>query len=134
MNGPPGKRKVDDESTPAVTTTKAKTRKYDEAYLALGFTNTTVGSEERPQCVVCLKILFSDSMKPKKLRRHLDTSHSEHKEKPVDFFRKKLLNCHSQRSDRRIFKIIDTYLKEANLKLWRGLCGDVHRRGSGNGW
>lgn len=27
---------------------KAKTRKYDEAYVALGFTVTTVGDEERP--------------------------------------------------------------------------------------
>ena len=29
---------------------KAKTRKYDEAYVAFGFTVTTVGNEERPVC------------------------------------------------------------------------------------
>ncbi|KAL1264119.1 hypothetical protein QQF64_004474 [Cirrhinus molitorella] len=57
-----------------------------------------VGDEERPQCVVCLKILASDSMKPNKLRRHLETLHHEHKDKPVDFFRKKLLNCRAQQS------------------------------------
>ncbi len=61
----PGKRKVDDECTSNITTT-TKRRKYDEAYLALGFSSTTVGDEERPQCVVCLKILASDSMKPNK--------------------------------------------------------------------
>ncbi len=82
----PGKRKVDDESTSNITTT-TKRRKYDEAYLALRFTSTLVGDEERPQCVVCLKILASDNMKPNKLRRDLEMSHHEHKDKPVDFFR-----------------------------------------------
>ncbi|XP_059366129.1 zinc finger BED domain-containing protein 5-like [Carassius carassius] len=93
----PAKRKPD-ESSPNVATSKAKTRKYDEAYLALGFTSTTVGKEERPQCVVCLKILACDSLKPNKLKRHLETTHPEHKDKPVEFFRKKLTHCHAQQS------------------------------------
>ncbi|XP_059372832.1 zinc finger BED domain-containing protein 5-like [Carassius carassius] len=92
----PAKRKPDDESSPNVATSKAKTRKYDEAYLALGFTSTTVGKEERPQCVVCLKILACDSLKPNKLKRHLETTHPEHKDKPVEFFRKKLTQCRAQ--------------------------------------
>lgn len=46
----------------------AKTRKYDEAYLPPSFTSTTVGSEERPQCVVRMKILAADNLKPNKLR------------------------------------------------------------------
>ena len=49
---------------------KAKTRKYDGAYVAFGFTVTTVGNEERPVCLLCLKMLAADSMKPNKLRRH----------------------------------------------------------------
>ncbi|TKS64936.1 Zinc finger BED domain-containing protein 5 [Collichthys lucidus] len=94
----PAKRKPDYESSPNVATSKAKTRKYDEAYLALGFTSTTVGKEERPQCVVCLKILARDSLKPNKLKRHLETTHPEHKDKPVEFFRKKLTHCRAQQS------------------------------------
>lgn len=77
VNGLPGKRKAAD--------TKTQTKKYDEAYLALSFTSTTVGNEERPHCVACLKILASDIMKLNKLRRHLDISHPKHKEKPIDF-------------------------------------------------
>lgn len=76
MKGLPGK------------TTKTKTYVYDEAYLSLSFASTTEGSEERPQCIVCLKVLASDSMELNKLRRHLETSHPDHKEKPIDFFRK----------------------------------------------
>ena len=49
-------------------------RKYDEEYLALGFTAAVVGAEERPLCVLCLKPLAADSMRPNKLRRHLETT------------------------------------------------------------
>ncbi|XP_040896345.1 zinc finger BED domain-containing protein 5 [Toxotes jaculatrix] len=99
VRGLPTKRRAEDESSPTQSTTsKAKTRKYDEAYIALGFTSTTVGNKERPQCVMCLKILASDSLKPNKLRRHLETKHPEHKDKPVDFFKKKLINCRAQQS------------------------------------
>ncbi|XP_053171455.1 zinc finger BED domain-containing protein 5-like [Scomber japonicus] len=68
---------------------KAKTRKYDEAYVALGFTVTTVGNEERPVCLLCLKILAADSLKPNKLRRHLNTLHPNQADKPLEFFQRK---------------------------------------------
>lgn len=65
---------------------KAKRRKYDEAYRAPGFTVTTVGDERRPVCLLRLKMLAADSMKPNKLGRHLQTTHPQHAEKPLDFF------------------------------------------------
>jgi len=46
----------------------AKKRRYDDTYLNCGFTCTAVGNEERPQCVLCLKALACDSLKPNKLR------------------------------------------------------------------
>lgn len=102
LTGLPRKRKTEDEASPNVLpkqfSSKAKTRKYDDTYLAFGFTCTTVGNEERPQCVVCLKVLACDSLKPNKLRRHLETKHPEHKDKPVEFFRQKLVNCRAQQS------------------------------------
>ena len=52
-----------------------KTRKYDDSSLSLGFTSTVVSGTERPQCVLCLNILAMDSMKPSKLKCHLETQH-----------------------------------------------------------
>lgn len=85
------KRKVerDGDNETNVSLPKAKTRKYDEAYVALGFTVTTVGDEERPVCLLCLKMLAADSMKPNKLRRHLKTLHPNHADKPLEFFQRK---------------------------------------------
>ena len=53
-------------------TTSSKRRKYDENYIALGFTCIGTGSSTRPQCVICAKVLSHNSMKPSLLRRHLE--------------------------------------------------------------
>ncbi|KAG8300367.1 hypothetical protein J6590_077799 [Homalodisca vitripennis] len=45
-----------------------KVRKYDNSYLSLGFTKTIINNQELPQCVICLAVLTSDSMKPKKTK------------------------------------------------------------------
>ncbi|KAM3838159.1 zinc finger BED domain-containing protein 5-like [Diretmus argenteus] len=76
----------------------AARRKYDDAYLALGFTVTVVGDEERPVCVLCLKTLAADSMKPNKLKRHLETLHPAHSNKPVEFFQRKLSEYRAQKN------------------------------------
>ena len=68
---------------------RAKTRKYDEGYVALGFTVTKVGDEERPVYLQCLTMLAADSMKPNKLRRHLQTLHPNHADKLLEFFQRK---------------------------------------------
>ncbi|KAI2649397.1 Zinc finger BED domain-containing protein 5 [Labeo rohita] len=73
-------------------------RKYDEAYLALGFTAGVVGADERPVCVLCLKTLAADSMRPNKLRWHLETKHPKHMNKPLDFFQRKLSEYRQQES------------------------------------
>lgn len=60
-----------EKSDATITTTekkRVKARKYDEAYLSLGFTSTMIGQEEGPQCVVCLKILAADSLKHNKMK------------------------------------------------------------------
>ena len=77
---------------------KTKTRKYDEAYVALGFTVTTVGDEERPVCLLCLKMLAADSLKPNKLKRHLQTLHPTHADKPLEFFQRKRAEYYQQSS------------------------------------
>lgn len=77
---------------------KVKSRKYSEEYLKFGFTSTEVNQEERPMCVICSKILAADSMKPNKLKRHLETLHSEYVNKPAEFFQTKLKFYEKQKS------------------------------------
>uniref|UniRef100_A0A8C7Y7X1 DUF4371 domain-containing protein n=1 Tax=Oryzias sinensis TaxID=183150 RepID=A0A8C7Y7X1_9TELE len=89
LTGVKRKAERDADNETNVSLPKAKTRKYDEAYVALGFTVTTVGDEERPVCLLCLKMLAADSMKPNKLRRHLKTLHPNHADKPLEFFQRK---------------------------------------------
>uniref|UniRef100_A0A8C4F846 DUF4371 domain-containing protein n=1 Tax=Dicentrarchus labrax TaxID=13489 RepID=A0A8C4F846_DICLA len=63
-----------------------KLRRYDEAYLQFRFTVTAV---LRPQFVVCAEVLAKDSMKPCKLKRHLETKHAGIKAKPAEYFKRK---------------------------------------------
>jgi hypothetical protein len=72
-----------------------KLRRCGENYLSLGFTKTPINGEERPQCVVRLTILASNSMKPNKLRRHLETKHAELINKPKEFFTRKHISFQS---------------------------------------
>lgn len=58
-------------------------------YCSFGFTSVIIKSEERPQCVY-LTILAADSMKPNKLERYLQMKHSEMKNKPKEYFHRKL--------------------------------------------
>lgn len=71
---------------------KTKCRKYNQTYIQFGFTE--LGN--RPQCVICSETLSAESMKPSKMKRHLETKHSALKDKPVEFFQRKLDNLKSQ--------------------------------------
>jgi zinc finger BED domain-containing protein 5/7/8/9 len=91
------KRKTDVLSTSASTSKISKSRKYDDNYLSIGFSKTLVGGEERPMCVVCGIVLAADSMKPNKLRRHIETVHGATMlTKPREFFERKLLEINKQ--------------------------------------
>lgn len=95
LTRPSVKRKVD-EPTTSLAATKPKSRKYDESYISLGFTSNVVGGEERPVCVLCLKTLAVASMKPNKMKRHLETTHPNDVNKPLDFFQRKLQEYRGQ--------------------------------------
>lgn len=77
-NSPPNKQSV----TGTSDTTVSKRRKYDENYISFGF----IHENSYPQCVVCSKVFPNSSMVPAKLRRHLETNHTNVKDKPVDYF------------------------------------------------
>jgi len=101
-------------SGPVSNSKSTKLRRYD--YLSLGFTKTTINGEERPQCVVCLTVLASDSMKPNKLRRHLETKHAELVNKPKEFFARK---CSSFQSTQQTFKKMTTVPSKALLASFK---------------
>jgi hypothetical protein len=51
-----------------------------------GLLGVVITSEQKPQCVVCYEVLSNECMKPAELRRHLETKHSDVKNKPLEFF------------------------------------------------
>ena len=65
---------------------KKKSLKYSDSYLDFGFTFILQNGEEKPQCVICSKVLARESTLPKKLKRHLKTSHPQFVDKLWDFF------------------------------------------------
>lgn len=66
-----------------------KRRKFSEEYITFGLTSMNVNNEERPQCVIRYEILSNESMKPAKLRRHLQTRHTDFLKKSKQFFKTK---------------------------------------------
>lgn len=74
------------------STIKKKCRKYQEGYIKYGFSYTIVNDEQYPLCVVCSEKLAQESMKPAKLKRHLETKHPELVDKSESYF-KRHANC-----------------------------------------
>ncbi|CAM1298524.1 Uncharacterised protein r2_g811 [Pycnogonum litorale] len=64
----------------------SKKRKYIDSYIEHGFISMIVNGEEKPQCVLCNKVLGNDSMRPTKLKQHLEKVHPQHKDKDRSFF------------------------------------------------
>jgi len=59
--------------------------------LSYGFSG--FGNKDSPemQCGPCNKILSNSCLALAKLKRHLATNHPDHKDKPLDFFKRKLV-------------------------------------------
>jgi len=64
----------------------SKKRQYNEIYMQYGFTVIIESGEEKPQCVLCNKVLSNDSMRPTKLKQHLKNVHPQNKDKDKSFF------------------------------------------------
>ncbi|XP_045109119.1 zinc finger BED domain-containing protein 5-like [Portunus trituberculatus] len=67
-----------------------KKRNYDDNYLDFGFTSITDKGVVKPQCVICHKILTAESLRPSKLRLHLETKHPQHVGKEMSMKRQRL--------------------------------------------
>ena len=69
---------------------KVSVRRYNGDYLKYGFIRCEKPFEsDRPQCVICNNILANESLKPSKLKRHLETQHAELIDKPLEYFQRK---------------------------------------------
>ncbi|CAH1992601.1 unnamed protein product [Acanthoscelides obtectus] len=53
----------------------AKKIKFSEYYVKFGFTFIEKDELQLPQCVICMKFLSNDSMRPNRLERHLKQQH-----------------------------------------------------------
>ncbi|XP_037792066.1 protein FAM200B-like [Penaeus monodon] len=68
----------------------SSTRQYSDEFLKYGFVKCEQEKgEPRPQCVICSEVLANESLKPSKLKRHLETKHPSLATKPVDYFQRR---------------------------------------------
>ncbi len=79
----------DKSEVPSATPNKKTSKTGEDIYLSLGFKCILIGGTKLPQCVICLKTLSSESLKPNKLKRHLETNHNLLSKKPREFFDQK---------------------------------------------
>ena len=60
---------------------------------------TVSNGTEKPQCVLYNVVLSAESLKPSKLKQHLETKHSNHVSKDLEFFRRHEAGLKRQRLD-----------------------------------
>ena len=63
--------------------------RYNNSYLKFGFTVIKSDEKGKPQCVLCCTVSAFTSLKPSKLKRHLEKHHPNSLNKDVDFFKRK---------------------------------------------
>lgn len=84
---------------------KGTKRKFKEEYIEYGFIASGPEDAQIPYCLICNSALSNESLVPNKLKRHLETNHPGHKEKPREYFEKLKTERNHQS------KKITTYLK-----------------------
>ncbi len=85
-------KSCDTDASSAPTPKKCTTRKYDISNLQFGFMVAVTDAEPLPQChIICADLLANHSMKPCKLKRHLERKHPTLKDKLLDFFQIKVI-------------------------------------------
>lgn len=85
--------------------------------LKFGFTKINEDECDKPKCVVCGIILSNDAMKPSKLKRHLNTNHSELEVKPQEYFERKLKELQCERKSLQKFVSTNQAALRASYKV-----------------
>jgi hypothetical protein len=89
------KSRSDDKIQSGAVKSQVKRRKYDDDKIKFGF--ACRGDQECPKRrgVICCDVISNSSLKPSLLRRHLETRHPTQMNKPVVFFKRKLVESRS---------------------------------------
>ncbi|XP_068200264.1 zinc finger MYM-type protein 6-like [Palaemon carinicauda] len=66
---------------------RKKCRQYAVEYIAYGFIESPQNIT-MPMCLLCMISLSNESMRPCKLKKHLETAHKDKGDKSIDFFKK----------------------------------------------
>jgi len=74
---------------------KKKCRQYSQDYLKFGFIASPT-SESIPMCLLCKKTFSNDSMKPSKMKDHLERIYCDKKSKELDYFKALKAKFHSR--------------------------------------
>jgi hypothetical protein len=88
------KSRSDDNIQSGAGKSQFKNRKYDDDYIKFRFTCSGDLECPKPQCIICGDVLANSILKPSQLRRHLETGHPTQMNKPVDFFKRNLVELH----------------------------------------
>lgn len=73
--------------------------------------------EQRPQCVVCSEVLANESMKPAKLKRHLETKHLQLKTKDESHFKRLATKLTSQQVDFQKYTTVNQKALQASFEV-----------------
>ncbi len=82
-----------------MATSVTKKQKYSEEYINYGFTSILANGINKAQCVLCFIVLGNNSMRPSKLKHHLQTIHPYYAEKDPDFLRRHKSSLGKQKLD-----------------------------------
>ncbi|GFX83511.1 zinc finger MYM-type protein 6 [Trichonephila clavipes] len=85
--------------------------------LKYGFTFCVVDDEERPICVICNEKLANESMKPAKLKRHLEPKHKELQNQHAYFFQRRAENLKIQSANLKKFTTLHQKALRASLEV-----------------
>ncbi|CAB3224975.1 unnamed protein product [Arctia plantaginis] len=78
----------------------SKKRKFSDDYLKFGFTFIERDELQLSQCVICVKVLSNDSMRPSRLERHFNQQHPTLASKSKEFFSSKAESLKRMRLDK----------------------------------
>jgi hypothetical protein len=89
------KSRCDDHIQIGARKSQVKKRKYDDDCIKFRFTCSGDQECPKPRCVICGGVLANSSLIPSLLFRHLETRHPTQINKPVDFFKRNLVESKS---------------------------------------
>ena len=96
-----GKRPNDETAEDSRTVNKKKAafkRKRQVSHLNYGFTATGDSHSPSPLCIMCGDQLSNEAMNLSKLLCHMETKCPALKDKPLEFFRRKIVNLKNRSS------------------------------------